>query len=177
MCWNYGNHSKLHSEHILVDLYENLTRHKIFTLKMNKIVIWAPDHMVRTTTCMTFDDLGEPTHTLVPCWMPEPLPPRNQCTSCFAPADCRLANHIVDSCEKEGPHLKPAYLVSTRLLFLGGRINDHHGKLGFQECLAWRDFATWAPTQQHLPIVAFDLEHGWTEIASVNHQSRRRNLR
>ena len=23
--------------------------------------------------------------TLVPCWMPEPLPPRNQCTGCFAP--------------------------------------------------------------------------------------------
>ena len=25
-------------------------------------------------------DLGKPTHTLVPCWMPKPLPPRNQCT-------------------------------------------------------------------------------------------------
>ena len=23
---------------------------------------------------------------LVPCWMPKPLPPRNQCTGCFAPA-------------------------------------------------------------------------------------------
>ena len=22
-------------------------------------------------------DLGEPTHTLVPCWTPKPLPPRN----------------------------------------------------------------------------------------------------
>ncbi len=32
------------------------------------------------------EDLGEPTHTLVPCWMPKPLPPRNQCTGCFAPA-------------------------------------------------------------------------------------------
>ena len=30
-------------------------------------------------------DLGESTHTLVPCWMPKPLPPRNQCTCCFAP--------------------------------------------------------------------------------------------
>ena len=31
-------------------------------------------------------DLGEPTHTLVPCWMPKPLPPRNQCAGWFAPA-------------------------------------------------------------------------------------------
>ena len=30
-------------------------------------------------------DLGEPNHTLNPCWMPKPLPPRNQCTCCFAP--------------------------------------------------------------------------------------------
>ena len=28
---------------------------------------------------MLSGDLGEPTHTLVPCWMPKPLPPRNQC--------------------------------------------------------------------------------------------------
>ena len=32
------------------------------------------------------EELGEPTHTLVPCWMPRPLPPRNQCAGCFAPA-------------------------------------------------------------------------------------------
>ena len=31
-------------------------------------------------------DLGEPTHTIVPCWMPKLLPPRNKCTDCFAPA-------------------------------------------------------------------------------------------
>ena len=31
-------------------------------------------------------DLGEPTHTLVPCWMPKPLPTRNQCMGGFAPA-------------------------------------------------------------------------------------------
>ena len=29
--------------------------------------------------------LGEQTHTLVPCWMPKPLPPRNQCACWFAP--------------------------------------------------------------------------------------------
>ena len=29
---------------------------------------------------------GKPTHALVPCWMPKPLPPRNQCTDQFAPA-------------------------------------------------------------------------------------------
>ena len=28
-------------------------------------------------------DLGKPTHTLVPCCMPKPLPPRNQCTGWF----------------------------------------------------------------------------------------------
>ena len=28
--------------------------------------------------------LGEPTHTLVAYCMPKPLPPRNQCTGCFA---------------------------------------------------------------------------------------------
>ena len=28
---------------------------------------------------------SEPTHALVPCWMPKPLPPRNQCTGWFAP--------------------------------------------------------------------------------------------
>ena len=30
-------------------------------------------------------DMGEPTHTLGPCWMSKPLPPRNQCTGWFAP--------------------------------------------------------------------------------------------
>ena len=27
---------------------------------------------------------GKPTHTLVPCWLPKPLPPRNECMGCFA---------------------------------------------------------------------------------------------
>ena len=35
-------------------------------------------------------ELGEPIHTLVPCWMPKPLPPRNKCTGCFAPAGYRV---------------------------------------------------------------------------------------
>ena len=30
-------------------------------------------------------DLGEKTHTLIPCWMPKPLPSKNQCTGWFAP--------------------------------------------------------------------------------------------
>ena len=38
-------------------------------------------------------NLGEPTHTLVPCWMPKPLPPRNQCTCCFAPSCEPALNH------------------------------------------------------------------------------------
>ena len=29
--------------------------------------------------------LGEPTHTLIPCWMPKSLLQRNQCTGWFAP--------------------------------------------------------------------------------------------
>ena len=32
------------------------------------------------------NNLGKPTNTLVPCWMPKPLPPRNQCTGWFTPA-------------------------------------------------------------------------------------------
>jgi hypothetical protein len=36
-------------------------------------------------------DLGEPTHTLIFCWMPNPLPPRNQCTGWFAPTCKRWA--------------------------------------------------------------------------------------
>jgi hypothetical protein len=31
-------------------------------------------------------DLGEPTHTLIPCWMHKSLPQRNQCMGWFAPA-------------------------------------------------------------------------------------------
>jgi hypothetical protein len=37
-------------------------------------------------TTPTMGDLGEPTHTLIPCWMSKPLPPRIQCTGWFAPA-------------------------------------------------------------------------------------------
>jgi hypothetical protein len=33
-------------------------------------------------------DLGKPTHTLVSCSMPKPLPARNQCTGWFAPVAC-----------------------------------------------------------------------------------------
>ena len=31
-------------------------------------------------------DLSEPTRTLVPCWMPKPLPPKTKFTCWFAPA-------------------------------------------------------------------------------------------
>ena len=33
-----------------------------------------------------FEDLGEPTHTFVSCWIPKPLSPRNHCTGWFVPA-------------------------------------------------------------------------------------------
>ena len=34
-------------------------------------------------------DLGEPTQTLVPCWMPKHLPSRNECTGCYAPTNIK----------------------------------------------------------------------------------------
>ena len=42
-------------------------------------------------------DFGEPTHTLIPCWMPRPLPPRNQCTCWFAPASMKRVHKKFDS--------------------------------------------------------------------------------
>jgi hypothetical protein len=39
---------------------------------------------------LNFVDLGEPTHTLVPCRMSKPLPLRNQCKGWFDPTElCR----------------------------------------------------------------------------------------
>ena len=46
-----------------------------------------------TLTCSQVD-LGEPTHTLIPCWMHDPLPPTNQCTGCFAPALSSMPKNI-----------------------------------------------------------------------------------
>ena len=43
-------------------------------------------HCFRWPSNAMWGDLGKPTHTLVPCWMLKPLPSRNQCTVCFAPA-------------------------------------------------------------------------------------------
>ena len=39
-------------------------------------------------------DLGELTHTLVPCWMPKPLFPRNQCTGLVRPSPSVLLGHF-----------------------------------------------------------------------------------
>ena len=36
--------------------------------------------------CYYYYNLGEPTHTLVSCWMPKTLSPRNKCTGWFTPA-------------------------------------------------------------------------------------------
>ena len=44
----------------------------------------SPSHM-QCILLPSICNLGEPTHTLVPCWMPKPLPRRNECTGCFAP--------------------------------------------------------------------------------------------
>ena len=55
-------------------------------------VVCAFDHcqIVYTGGCLRSDIQrfvpnreGEPTHTLVPCWMTTTLPPKNQCTICF----------------------------------------------------------------------------------------------
>ena len=49
-----------------------------------------------------FSYLGELTHTLVSCWMPEPLSPRNQRTRWFAPAhfswDIYVTDHLYVDC-------------------------------------------------------------------------------
>ena len=41
---------------------------------------------------------GEPTHKLVPCYMIATLPPRNQCTGCFAPAMCLGSTSLLSLC-------------------------------------------------------------------------------
>ena len=43
-----------------------------------------------TILLVSIFNLGELTHTLVPCWIPKPLPPKNECTCCFAPASIFL---------------------------------------------------------------------------------------
>ena len=52
-----------------------------------EIRIYAWDEPTRTLIPWRqgFRDLGEPIYTLVPCWMPKSLPPKNHCMSCFAP--------------------------------------------------------------------------------------------
>ena len=49
-------------------------------------------------------DLGEPTHTLIPCWMTKSLPPRNECTSCFTPTGRKHACHSLE--EKVNLHFE-----------------------------------------------------------------------
>ena len=43
-------------------------------------------HLLFHSGHMVVSVLDEPTRTLVPCWMPKPLPPRNQWRGWFAPA-------------------------------------------------------------------------------------------
>ena len=71
--------------------------------KKLKVVAAKASHL----TC----DLGEPTHTLVPCWMPKPLPPRNQCKGWLAPAPHKLQNVI-----KTKPIFYPN-AINTLLMF------------------------------------------------------------
>ena len=49
--------------------------------RQHTLVSWAPCKLRHTQ----IKDLGEPTHILIPCWMPKPLPSRNQCIGWFAP--------------------------------------------------------------------------------------------
>ena len=52
---------------------------------MRSLHFSGKDSLFRRRGCVDVD-LGEPTHTLVPCWMPKPLSSRNQCTGCFVPS-------------------------------------------------------------------------------------------
>ena len=45
MCSKYDNRSRLNSQHNWRDLYDHLTSTRIFTLRINKIFIWAPKIM------------------------------------------------------------------------------------------------------------------------------------
>ena len=55
--------------------------------RVQRYFTWYSLTAIRVTDLFTtpyrLGDLGEPIHTLLPCWMPKPLPPRNQCTSWF----------------------------------------------------------------------------------------------
>ena len=60
---------------------------------------------------------GEPTHTSVPCWINATLPPRNQCTECFAPATMRpLWNWIFTKLILPNCWIIPFYMVSIAVL-------------------------------------------------------------
>ena len=54
-------------------------------LKFHSLTLkWRGTHVNQPQVNTSTLDFSEPTHTLISCWMPEPLPPRNKCTSCFA---------------------------------------------------------------------------------------------
>ena len=52
---------------------------------------WALGSKTGFSRSMVVGDLGEPTHTHVPCWVPKPLPPRIECMGCLAPTISRWA--------------------------------------------------------------------------------------
>ena len=68
-------------------------------------------------------DLGEPIHTLVPSWMPQPLPPRNQCMGWFAPAHL----HHVCTSQKLTKAFIP--LITEKIVALPAVIDDKRLRL------------------------------------------------
>ena len=66
------------------------------------------------TNILRINVLGEPTQTLVLCWMPKPLPPRNQCTTCFVPTKTKTPNLTL----KVAQGLKPNMVWFSRVYAL-----------------------------------------------------------
>jgi hypothetical protein len=72
------------------------TTRPFFKSTSRRYKVNAMTYIIRVGRCKLFfkdvgwKDVGEPTHTLVHSWVPKPLPPRNQCTSWFAPTSWKF---------------------------------------------------------------------------------------
>ena len=92
-------------------------------------------------------DLSEPTHILVPCWMPKPLPPRNECTGRFAPPWKRL-----QACA-------PFVLVNSRsfTFFLFWKVKQVNMPKG----VGWKKASAWHPNDQGMWLLVILLPSFW----------------
>ena len=71
---------------------------------------------------------GAPTHTLIPCWMPKPLPPGNQCTGWFAQAAGPLRMRIQGSMQTKGEKRGTHHRLEFRSHTLASKILDEMNK-------------------------------------------------